>query len=228
MISYERPVLLDTNVPSETLRPIPNPRVTAWVEAHSEVQFVSVVLIGELRRGATLLVQGSARRLQLEHYIKIKIPLLFGKRIRPITQAIAERWGILDARRQSAGQPLGIADGMIAATAVEHDLTIFTRNVKDFARLGATIFNPWETSACWLELFRPCSPRGRLPIIRRHVKSAASSSVLYRPNRIVPLLGTLKMRLRGLLCGPLNESSLGCLFYVPPLPRRRRFAGEPR
>ncbi len=136
--------LLDTNVPSETLRPIPHPGVTAWVEAQSDIQFVSVVSIGELRRGATLLAQGSARRLQLEHYIEIKIPLLFGKRVLPITQAIAERWGVLDARRQSAGQPLGIADGMIAATAVEHDLTLVTRNVKDFAGLGVTVFNPWE------------------------------------------------------------------------------------
>lgn len=136
--------LLDTNVPSETLRPMPYPRVSAWVEAQSDIQFLSVVTIGELRRGATLLVQGSARRLQLEHFIEIKIPLLFGNRVLPITQAIAERWGVLDAGRQAAGQPLGIADGMIAATAIEHGLTIVTRNVKDFAGLGAAVFNPWE------------------------------------------------------------------------------------
>jgi predicted nucleic acid-binding protein len=103
-----------------------------------------VVSIGELRRGATLLVQGSARRLQLEHYIEIKMPVLFGKRVLPITQAIAERWGVIDAGRQAAGQPLGIADGMIAATAIEHDLTLVTRNVKDFAGLGVAVFNPWE------------------------------------------------------------------------------------
>jgi predicted nucleic acid-binding protein len=134
--------LLDTNVPSETLRPMPDPRVTAWVEAQSDIQFVSVVSIGELRRGATLLVQGSACSLQLEHYIEIEIPVLFGKRVLPITQGIAERWGVLDARRQAA---VGIADGMIAATAIEHDLTLATRNVKDFADLGVTVFNPWET-----------------------------------------------------------------------------------
>jgi predicted nucleic acid-binding protein len=92
-----------------------------------------------------LLVQGSARRLQLEQYIEVKIPLLFGKRILPITQAIAERWGVPDTRRQAAGQPPGIADGMIAATGMKHDLTLVTRNVKDFAGLGATIFDPWET-----------------------------------------------------------------------------------
>jgi hypothetical protein len=104
---------LDTNVPSETLRPVPHPRVTAWVEAQSAIQFVSVVSIGELRRGATLPAQGSARRMQLEHYIEIKIPLLFGKRVLCVTQASAERWGVLDARRQAAGRPLGIADGTI-------------------------------------------------------------------------------------------------------------------
>jgi predicted nucleic acid-binding protein len=136
--------LLDTNVPSETLRPLPNPKVTLWIEANSDVEFVSVVSIGELRRGATLLVQGSARRLQLESYIEMRIPILFGNRILPITQAIAERWGVLDARRQAAGQPLGIADGMIAATAIEHDLTLVTRNAKDFAGLGARILDPWE------------------------------------------------------------------------------------
>lgn len=136
--------LLDTNLPSETLRPVPHPRVTAWVEAQNNIQFISVVSIGELRRGAALLVEGSARRLQLEHYIESKIPLLFGKRVLPITQAVAERWGVLDAGRQAAGQPLGIADGMIAATAIEHDLTLVTRNVKDFVGLGVMMFNPWE------------------------------------------------------------------------------------
>ena len=80
----------------------------------------------------------------MEQYIEVRIPLLFGKRILPITQAIAERWGVLDARRQAAGQPPGMADGMIAATAIEHDLQFVTRNVKDFAGLGVRIFNPWE------------------------------------------------------------------------------------
>ena len=42
------------------------------------------------------------------------------------------------------GTPLGTADGMIAATALEHDLTVVTRNVKDFAGLGVTVFNPWD------------------------------------------------------------------------------------
>ena len=61
-----------------------------------------------------------------------------------MTQAIAESWGVLEGQRQLAGHPLGAADGMIAATALEHGLRLVTRNVKDFAGLGVTIVNPWD------------------------------------------------------------------------------------
>ena len=68
----------------------------------------------------------------------------FRNRILPVTHAIADRWGVLDGQSQLRGMPLNTADGMIAATAMEHDLKVVTRNVKDFARLGVDIFNPWE------------------------------------------------------------------------------------
>ena len=135
--------LLDTSVPSETLRPLPDVKVAAWLENQTkESQFLSVVTLGELRRGTTLLLQG-ARRAQLERYIEVTVPLWFGPRVLPVTQAIAERWGILDGQRQAAGRPLGVADGMIAATALEHGLTLATRNTKDFADLGVALINPW-------------------------------------------------------------------------------------
>jgi len=137
--------LLDTNITSETLRPNPNATVTDWLQAQSsrDVQFVSVITIGELRRGVTLLPQ-SLRRTKLEQFIEITVPLWFEERVLPVTQAIAERWGVLDALRQGAGTPLGVADGLIAATALEHNLTLVTRNVKDFDDLGLRLFNPWE------------------------------------------------------------------------------------
>jgi tRNA(fMet)-specific endonuclease VapC len=137
--------LLDTNIPSETLRLLPNAKVAAWLKSQpEEAQFVSVVTIGELRRGTTLLSQGP-KRTQLEHFIEVAIPLWFGARILPVSQAIAERWGVLDGQRQATGRPLGVADGMIAATAMEHDLTLVTRNTKDYEGLGVALFNPWET-----------------------------------------------------------------------------------
>jgi len=136
--------LLDTNIPSETLRLVPNANVSAWLQSQrQEVQFVSVVTIGELRRGTTLLSH-SAKRTQLEHFIDVVIPLWFSDRVLPVTRAIAERWGVLDAQRQAAGRPLGVADGMIAATAMEHSLILVTRNSKDYQGLNITLFNPWD------------------------------------------------------------------------------------
>lgn len=55
-----------------------------------------------------------------------------------------DRWGRLDAQREMKGAPLNTADGMIAATALEYELTVVTRNVKDFAGLGVDILNPWD------------------------------------------------------------------------------------
>ena len=99
--------------------------------------------IRELRRGTTLLSQGP-KRAQLEHFIEVVIPQWFGDRVLPVTQIIAERWGVFDAQRQAAGRPLGVADEIIAATAVAHGLTLVTRNIKDYAGLGVAVINPWE------------------------------------------------------------------------------------
>jgi predicted nucleic acid-binding protein len=135
--------LLDTNIPSETLRPSPDGKVARWLETHAkDSQFLSVVTLGELRRGITLLAPG-VRRTQLEKFIEVTVPLWFADRVLPVTQAIAERWGVLDGQRQSAGRPLSVPDGMIAATALEHGLTVVTRNTKDFEALGVARINPW-------------------------------------------------------------------------------------
>ncbi len=140
--------LLDTNIPSEMLRPRPSLGVTRWIEIQpNESLYVSVVTLGELRRGTTLLDEQTARRAELERLIERRIPAWFGSRILPVTQRIAERWGVLDGERQLAGRPLNIADGLIAATALEHVLTLVTRNVKDFQGLGVSLLNPWEAVA---------------------------------------------------------------------------------
>ena len=136
--------LLDTNVPSELTRPMPDIRVSGWVDAQENASlYLSVVTVGELRRGFTVLPQ-SKRRKQLEQWFEQYLLPLFVGRILPVTQSVGNRWGVLGGECQLRGTPLNTADGMIAATALEHDLTVVTRNVKDFAGLGLTVFNPWD------------------------------------------------------------------------------------
>jgi predicted nucleic acid-binding protein len=139
--------LLDTNLPSELIRPRPEPRVQTWLAAQDlDTLFISSVSFGELRKGIALRSPGT-RRAELEAWIETDLSILFsGGRILSVTRPIAERWGVLEAQRQLAGRPLNVPDGQIAATALEHGLTLVTRNVKDFDRLGITIFNPWNAA----------------------------------------------------------------------------------
>jgi len=135
--------LLDTNVPSELTRPKPEPQVEKWLDDADDAQlFFSAVSIGEVFKGLTILPQ-SKRRLELQRWIDETLRPWFGTRILPVSESIAERWGVLAGQRQLKGRPLKVADGLIAATALEHDLTIVTRNVRDFAGLGVSVFNPW-------------------------------------------------------------------------------------
>ena len=136
--------LLDTNIPSELIRTRPEPRLENWFYAQDEqALYLSVVSIGELRRGFVL-VPTAQRRAALEQWFENDLVPRFRERILPVTYAIADRWGRLDGECQLRGAPLNTADGLIAATALEHALTLVTRNVKDFAGLGVTLFNPWD------------------------------------------------------------------------------------
>jgi toxin FitB len=134
--------LLDTNIPSELIRTRPDTRVGNWVYAQDEqALYLSVVSVGELRRGFVVL-PASNRRAALERWFENELLPRFHGRILPLTHSIADRWGVLDGQCQLNGTPLNTADGMIAATALEHELTVVTRNVKDFAGLGVDVLNP--------------------------------------------------------------------------------------
>ncbi len=136
--------LVDTNVISEVLRPAPDSNVVEWCRTTDRDQlFLSVVSLGEIRKGLTLMPVG-VRRNQLEKASTALIPEWFTGRILTVTQAIAERWGVLEGERQRLGRPLHVPDAQIAATALEHGLTLVTRNVADFEHLGLSILNPWE------------------------------------------------------------------------------------
>lgn len=136
--------LFDTNIPSELTRVHVNAKVQAWVREQDDATlYLSAISVGELRKGIEILPEGQ-RRERLRVWLDNELLPLFEDRVLPITQAVAERWGVLSAQRKMAGRPLGMADGLIAATAAEHELTVVTRNVRDFQELGVAVLNPWE------------------------------------------------------------------------------------
>ena len=137
-------LLLDTNVLSEVQRPTPAPKVLAWLDRVDEDRtFISVASIAELRRGIALLDDGR-RRMALTAWLNHDLPTRFAERVLPIDHAVAERWGDLVAQSRRSGIALSVMDGIFAATALAHQLTLVTRNVKDFAALGVPLLNPWD------------------------------------------------------------------------------------
>lgn len=137
-------LLLDTNVLSEVQRPAPEPMVLAWLDTVDEDRtYISVASIAELRRGVALLEDGR-RRTALAAWLAHDLPERFAERILPIDQAIAERWGDLMAQSRKSGVALSVMDGFFAATALTNNLTLVTRNVRDFATFGVPLLNPWD------------------------------------------------------------------------------------
>ena len=135
--------LLDTNVLSEFSRiGEPNEQVDRWLKSTPEASlFASVLTFAEIRRGIELLPNGK-RRTQLQQW-REELLTSFETRLVPVTRTIGNRWAVLAAEAQRRGTPLANIDGLIAATALEHDLTLVTRNVKDFAGLNVRIYDPW-------------------------------------------------------------------------------------
>ena len=136
--------LLDTNCISEAVRVRPDPNVENWVRAaEQELLYLSVLTLGEIRKGLAGLAQGK-RRTRLETWLEVELQFRFSGRILPIDVGVADRWGLLEADAKRNGKPLSTIDGLLAATAVHHNLTIVTRNVADFNGLSVPVLNPWE------------------------------------------------------------------------------------
>ena len=136
--------LLDTNCISELVRTKPEPRVMDWMRAADEsLLYLSVLTLGEIRKGAAILPQ-SKRRTYLESWLELDLQVRFSGRILDIDKAVSDRWGWLSAEAQRQGRPLSAIDGLLAATAIHHNLTIVSRNVSDFTHTHALVLNPWE------------------------------------------------------------------------------------
>lgn len=135
--------LLDTNVLSETRRPVPDPRVLEWLDRLDEDRaFISVVTLAEIRRGVALMQTGR-RRDALAHWLAGDLVDRFAGRILPVDEQTAFRWGDLMAEAKRRGQGLASMDGLLAATAIAHGLTLVTRNGRDFHGLPVELLDPW-------------------------------------------------------------------------------------
>ena len=133
------PYLLDTCLISELRKTNCNPGVAAWMSSvEPDETFLSVITLGEIRRGIELHRSKDAKASgALERWL-LGLESHYAERVLPITAAIADRWG-----RLSPNQPLPVSDALIAATGLEHKLTVVTRNVADFQRSGVNSLNPF-------------------------------------------------------------------------------------
>jgi predicted nucleic acid-binding protein len=136
--------LLDTNVVSELVSPKPNDKVLRWVEQTDEsILFLSALTLGEIRNGVERLRPGH-RRGRLESWLQVDLPGRFQDRVLPVTAAIADRWGTVSAIAAANGKPVPVIDGLLAATALHHNLTLVTRNTSDVSGTGVRTLNPWR------------------------------------------------------------------------------------
>jgi predicted nucleic acid-binding protein len=139
-----RGFLLDTNCISEAVRLHPEPRVMAWIEAIDEsLLYLSVLTLGEIRKGLAALPPGR-RRTRLETWLEAELRVRFSGRVLSIDSEVADRWGWLAAGAKGQGKSRSAIDGLIAATAVHHNLTIVSRNTSDFSSVPVPVVNPWE------------------------------------------------------------------------------------
>ena len=141
MVNY----LLDTMVISELRKDPPQPSVIQFLEdvVFAEA-FLGVITIGEIADGIGRMPAG-ARRVAYATWLH-DIRELFVDRVLPVSEDVAELWGQLSATVHRSGRKLDVADGLIAATALAHGLTVVTRNVKDFRETGVRITDPWQGS----------------------------------------------------------------------------------
>lgn len=139
-----RGFLLDTNCVSELVRVQPEPRVMQWVDTAEEgLLYLSVLTLGEIRKGLLAIPQ-SKRRAHLETWLEVELQARFSGRILPVDAAVAGRWGLLAGQAKRKGMPLGIIDGLLAATALHHNLTVVSRNARHFTNAQVPVLNPWE------------------------------------------------------------------------------------
>ena len=137
--------LLDTNVVSEIARADCDANVAAWARAQDEDRlYISILTLGEYDKGVSNLSPDAPARPGIEASV-VALEARFAGRILSLDDRIVRRWGRISGTVQCAtGTVPPVIDTLLAATAIEHDLYLVTRNVKDVRHSGAAVFNPWH------------------------------------------------------------------------------------
>lgn len=137
--------LLDTCIVSELVKPKPSVQVLSWLGSVEEDRlFLSVLTLGEIRKGIARLHEGE-KRVSLERWVREDLRDRFADRLLTFDAEIAFAWGETAGRLEREGKRAPAVDGMIAATAKIHGLTVVTRNTPDLAAFEVPLLNPWET-----------------------------------------------------------------------------------
>ena len=136
-------IILDTNVISEPLKPLPEPAVLDWLDRQSpQTLYLTTVNLAELLAGIEVLPQ-ERRRAELQHALTTQVIPLFEGRILSFDEKAAEAFARIHASAQALGNPISFADGAIAAIASAQGFILATRNVRDFRSTGVELINPW-------------------------------------------------------------------------------------
>ena len=136
--------LLDTCVISELVAMQPNPHVVQWVDSVDEDKlFLSAITIGEIKKGIEKLAD-SRRKDALVEWLNDGLLVRFRDRILPIDIPVVLVWGQLAADLDRQGRRMPAIDSLLAATCLQGELQLVTRNEDDFAQSGITVINPWK------------------------------------------------------------------------------------
>jgi predicted nucleic acid-binding protein len=136
--------LLDTCILSETNKQKPDSKVLNWLYAHNDsIFYISVLSIGEIQKGISRLAK-SNKKSELQKWLNIHILQEFYNETLNVDTSVITHWSKLIAKQESIGKSMSIIDSLIVATAITHNLTIITRNIKDMQVDGVKIVNPYE------------------------------------------------------------------------------------
>ena len=135
--------LIDTNVISESRKLRSSEAVANWIASVPLSQtFTSAMVLAELVYGAAL-VEDVLKRIALQKWIDDVVRVWFTGRILEIDEATLVRWRIIRQRMERMGKPAPAVDLLIAATAMERELTVATRDTAPFVACGLPVLNPW-------------------------------------------------------------------------------------